>query len=379
MKIKSIILTLFITGLLAACKDAAGYRDVIYMAGIESSPSKMVTVDEVPSGIAFSVRASGVVKEPVKVEIQAEPALVGAYNDRYAKNYQPIPEGSYTLSATETTINIDQFMSDPIKLSITDISAFEEGVTYLLPVSIKKVSGGIDLLHEMKTIYFVIQRTIVTQAASLQGNYFNVDFKGKNDESITALPQVTYETRVYVNSFAIFSPFISSLMGIEEHFLLRFGDSSNVDPSQLQATQGDATSSTKFALNKWYHVAAVFDNGIINLYVNGVLENSVPHKSVKVINLHTVHGNDNYFTFGRSYGSRGLNGYISEARVWTKALTAVEIQNNVCYISPDAPNLLAYWRFNGSDGKVVTDLTGHGYDATAAKEITWVPGVKCPE
>ncbi|MNR29247.1 hypothetical protein D3C85_1466240 [compost metagenome] len=86
------------------------------------------------------------------------------------------------------------------------------------------------------------------------------------------------------------------------------------------------------------------------------------------------------FHVGFSERGRYLNGYVSEARVWTRALTPNELQNNLCYVDPTTKGLLAYWRFNGAESGVnVTDLTGHGHTAVAAKTINYVEGVRCPE
>ena len=74
-----------------------------------------------------------------------------------------------------------------------------------------------------------------------------------------------------------------------------------------------------------------------------------------------------------------MNGYLSEMRIWQRELSPVEMKNNQCYVDPASPGLIAYWRFNGSEGTTVPDLTGHGYDAIANGAINWLENVKCPE
>ena len=70
---------------------------------------------------------------------------------------------------------------------------------------------------------------------------------------------------------------------------------------------------------------------------------------------------------------------MSEARVWTRALSATELQENLCYVDPASNGLLAYWRFNGTEqAGNIPDLTGHGYTAVPAKPLAWVAGVRCP-
>jgi len=187
---------------------------------------------------------------------------------------------------------------------------------------------------------------------------------------------------VFVNSFQTVNPFISSVIGIEENFLLRFGDVS-VANNQLQLAGGlisgnkyPITSKTYFSTGQWYHVAAVYNGSTNSLYVNGVLDNYTDAQAGGVNLTDTYSGG---FHIGFSAGGRLLNGYVSEARVWTTALTANQLQNNLCYVDPTSKDLLAYWRFNAVDQNGnVTDLTGHGYTATAAKPVAFVAGVRCP-
>ena len=76
--------------------------------------------------------------------------------------------------------------------------------------------------------------------------------------------------------------------------------------------------------------------------------------------------------------SRYLDGSISEVRVWKRALTQNEIQNNMCYISPDYyQDMVAYWRFNEGGGSVIKDWTGNGWDIS--RSLNWTEGVRCPE
>lgn len=78
-----------------------------------------------------------------------------------------------------------------------------------------------------------------------------------------------------------------------------------------------------------------------------------------------------------------MEGYVSEARVWAVARSAVELKNNVCWVNPLSEGLLAYWRFNQADpdnAKRVTDLTGNGYDAVyTTTTLKFTEGVRCPD
>src|SRR4029077_7326970 len=131
------------------------------------------------------------------------------------------------------------------------------------------------VLESSRTTYLIIKRTIITQAISLSPNYFTVP-AFQTASTLNSIPKITMECRVFVNQFQTANPFISSVMGIEENFVLRFGDVS-VANNQLQLAGGlintkkyPVTSTTYFLPGKWYHIATVYDGSKISLYVNGV-------------------------------------------------------------------------------------------------------------
>lgn len=385
MKTKYIFTVLILlTGVFAGCKKSAPNRDVLYFTGTEQSPETKLTVDG-PGSIGISVTSSTKVDKNIEVMLQLRPELVDTYNKATGKSYVVPPQGSYSLSAGNVVIKSGSNVSEAVKLSVTSLDGFKEGTTYCVPVMITNADGGIDVLEPSRTIYVVINRTIITQAVNLAGsNYFTVG-NFATDPSLTSIAELTMECRVFVNSFQAANPYISSVMGIEENFLLRFGDVS-IQKNQLQLAGGliagkkfPVTSNTSFSTGKWYHVAVVYNGSSVTLYIDGKRDASTEASKGAITFTGT---NGTYlggFHIGFSERGRYLNGYISEARVWTKALTPTQLQNNLCYVDPTTSGLLAYWRFNGADGVNVTDLTGHGYTAVAAKTITYVQGVRCPD
>jgi hypothetical protein len=380
--------------MLSSCKEAVKYENMVYITGTESSDTRTLVVDGLPSEVAFSVTLADIVDKAVEVNIAADPTLVEAYNRKYHKNYKPLPAGSFNLSASTLRIEPENLRSNAVKLMIVDDSQFEEGSSYLVPVSITAVKGGVSVLEASKTIYFSVIKTIVTKAFDLRGSiHFQVDFAKNGDASLSKLSGATMETRFYCTSTMASNPYISSIMGLEENWLIRMGDARNIPDNAIQTagSGSNATAPNPIPLKTWHHVAAVFENNIVKLYVDGDLVAQTPHpgsaNSGGFMNLTYVYG-DPSFTIGRSANSnsRRWNGYFSEMRVWKKALTRAEIANNMCYVDPTNPNLVAYWRFNGStveeNGKtVILDHTGNGYNAVPSITIDatrWVDNVKCP-
>lgn len=369
--------------LFTGCKEAAESQDVIMFTGTESSPKITFTIEE-PRDMGITVTATDKVKKDTKVFLSiGDQNLLDQYNVKMSKKYQLPPEGSIALESNQTVIKAGNYVSENVRFSVLSLDNFVEGVNYCVPLVITDTDGDMPILEASKVMYVVINRTIISRAVDLHGTCgFNVPLF-MTDPRVSALDQVTMEIRVRVNSFASWNPYISSLMGIEENFLFRFGDVS-IEPNQLQLAPAlingkkyFTTGETRYQTGKWHQVVCVYDGSSVSLYVDGNLDvrfGAGPG---------TVNFNVDYFDgfwFGQSCGDRRLNGAISEARFWTKALTMSEIQDNACYVDPKSDGLLAYWRFNQvqEDGKTVRDETGNGFDAIAHGSFTWIENVRCP-
>lgn len=382
MKTKYIvILVVIIAGFITGCQKSLPYKDVIYFSGTETTPETRFTLDA-PSSIGLSVTSSAKMDQDISVSIQIQPDLVASYNALTGKSYEFLPAGSYELSTGNLVIGKGSYVSEFALFSITSLDQFTEGTIYCVPVVIKDINYDIDILEASRTKYLIIDKTIITQAVNLNNTTsFSVDFEG--DPTLSYVPALTMECRVFMNGFQTANPYISSVMGIEECFLLRFGDVS-VANNQLQLAGGlvsgkkyPVTSKTFFTTGRWYHIATVYNGSKISLYVDGILDSYTDAQAGGVDLTYNFAGN---FYFGYSAGGRRLRGYISEARVWTRALSASELQSNLCFVNPTAPGLLAYWRFSSVDSNGnIPDLTGHGFDAVPSNAITWVDGVRCPK
>lgn len=374
MKTKYMLYVIAISALMASCKNADDFQDMVYFTVTENSVTSRYAIDG-PASIGLTVTSSTKMESDLNVKLKAAPELLDEYNRVNERQYKALPKGSYDLSAETTTILKGQNVSNPVRLSINSTDKFEDGVTYCMPVTITGTDGNMPVLESFRTLYIVIDRTIITYAASLDGNYFKVPFSANED--LKSVPNVSMETRVFVNKFQASDPFISSVIGIEENFLLRFGDV-NIHKEQLQLAGGGypLTSTVDFQIGRWYHVAIVYDGSKLKLYIDGKLNASTDAPRGNINLADTYSGG---FQIGYSANGRLLNGAISETRVWTKALTEAEIQNNLCYVDPTSPNLLAYWRFNEGEGDKIKDWTGHGYDLKSArKAVVWIKGVRCP-
>lgn len=385
MKRYSFLLLLIFLALFTACQEVAEHKDVVFFTGTEASPAVKFTV-EGPQDMGVTISTTDKVTKDTKVNLELGGAdLVEAYNTKTGKKYALPPAGSYELSSKATTIKAKNTVSESVKFSLLSLDKFVEGTNYCVPVTITGTDGEMPVLEASRTMYVVINRTIISRAVDLHGRCgFNVPLF-ETDPRVASVGQVTMEIRVRANSFPHpnANPGISSLMGIEENFLFRFGDIS-IEKNQLQLAPAMiggkkyfTTGNTRYTPGKWHQVVCVYDGASVAIYVDGKLDVKFGAGPGTVnFNIKDSFGG---FWFGQSVGGRYLDGAISEARFWTKALTMNEIQDNACYVDPTAEGLLAYWRFNEiqEDGSV-RDETGNGFNAIPRGSYTWIENVKCP-
>lgn len=380
MKIKYLFELALLIIFLSSCKNTEDFQDMVYFTGTERNPAMKIAV-EGPTSYALSVTSSCKVESDLNVKLRLAPELIEQYNKLNGTICEPLPQNSYNLSENTLVISAGKFTSEKTLLNITSIADFKDGITYCIPVRIESAEGGLPILEASKVAYVVINKTIITHALDLKRKtYFTVDGFQK-EETLKAVPKVSMEARVCMNSFMGSKPYISTVMGIEENFLLRFGDVT-IDKSQFQLAGGgrEVTAPMQFALKTWYHLAVVYDGSSAKIYINGELSATKTGLSGTINLTDPVSGG---FHIGYSAGGRLLDGAISEVRVWTKALSKAEIENNMCIVNIDSkdPDLLAYWRFNEGEGKDIKDWSGNGYDLQSSKgvELDWIEGVRCPE
>lgn len=133
----------------------------------------------------------------------------------------------------------------------------------------------------------------------------------------------------------------------------------------------------------WQQVSLVKDENGASVYVNGELVDRQPLQvTIDYTGAHTLRlGN-------WSGGDRNWNGQLDEVRLWNKALSQTEVQNNMnCQLTGAEPGLLAYYRFNqgyinadNSSVKTLTDASGNGHTgvltnfALTGSRSNWIAG-----
>lgn len=343
----------------------------------------------------------------IHVNFVKSPELLDIYRRAY---YDPevelLPENVCDLSGVEAVIRAGDVASKPVTLTFNGLDKLDYTKSYVLPVSIK--SDGIEVLNSSRILYYVVKEaSLVNCVAELKSNrawpvWDNFD-KVKNLETFTM------EALINCHAFNNDSK-IETVMGVEDHFLIRIGDVT-IPSNQIQIAvaykdvEGGSTyrrdvtdAALQLRTDRWYHIAVTFDKGNVKVYLDGRLRaqndiSAIGNRPGKDGNLETVYfksvdfgaahseeddGKPRCFWVGYSYNQdRFLDGMIAEARLWNKVLTVEEINkpNHFYKLYADEidESLLAYWKFSDGTGKSVKDWSIYGNNLTAEQELIWYP------
>ena len=402
--------------------DNAAYIDVA-----ETSSDNNVTFKKTVTQLDRELSAVLIspAKENIEVTFGIDPSLAATYNAKHDTKYAVLDESYYEFPERTATVEAGKSVSEPLTIHFKNLDQLDIDATQLLPVTIVSAGGGLSTLSGSQTVYYLVRRSsAITTAAVLTDNWIDVPAfdKAGTADCVNGLTAVTYEAIVRVHDFHYAGPTssyieekLSTIMGVEQHLLLRIGDAS-FPRQQLQFDgSGDSAQTPGFGkfpkkdeaklLNagEWYHIAATYSYATreVCLYVNGKLQSKgsdLGNAASTPFNLagrafydlylqdpetykdYKDWGNFRQFFLGKSYDdSRQLNGDITEVRVWNVARNEQEIWDNMYDVDPQTPGLIGYWKFDEGAGNVIKDWTGNGNDAVAEKDLEWPEGIEVPQ
>jgi hypothetical protein len=133
----------------------------------------------------------------------------------------------------------------------------------------------------------------------------------------------------------------------------------------------------------WQQVTVVKGKDSAAAYVNGQLADKQP------LIIPIDYPYNHVLRLGQwAGGGRAWNGQLDEVRLWNRALSQQEIQNNInCQLTGSESGLVAYYRFNqgtinadNAGVTTLTDLSGHNHNgrlenfALTGSHSNWVQG-----
>lgn len=135
-----------------------------------------------------------------------------------------------------------------------------------------------------------------------------------------------------------------------------------------------ASSAESYPPDRFYHVAGVVSrtNGTVQLYVDGVLVGtSAFTPGTAALELGSSQWRIGVSGPGATEWGHAADAVVDDARIYNRALSAEELAE---YTNP---GLVAYWKFDETNGTNIADSSGNGNDASFETGTpTWVAGVR---
>ncbi len=368
----------------------------------------------------ITVAVAQPLQRDITVTLAEAPELLDRYRmfyDDAAAQLLPADGGFYTPQAS-VTIKAGAVESEPLSFDFKNLDRLpiESRERYVLPMRIVSAEG-LDVLESARTVYFIFSKaSLINVVADMQNNLAYPEWT-EQTEQVKDMETFTLEALIYANSF---KRNISTIMGIEDVFMIRLGDDGR-PTNQLQVAFAKKVSkeTTSPARNKipaesdsrfdlkpfvWHHIAVTFDHGTVGVYIDGKLKESskatvaatdgtpvtIDRVDFAIPHSDETDGKPRCFWIGHSYRlatdgelfyERRFDGRMSEVRIWNRALTAQEIaaDNHFYKVDPASEGLVAYWKFDDRvQGKTVRDYGVNGFHLKTQTDVNWV-NVALPE
>ena len=113
--------------------------------------------DEIPATYPIRAEIPQKATGNVKVRFGIDNYLVKVYNETAHTSYLTVPSENVRLVNPEVTIAQGERVSDVASVELFSVDGLQEGSTYLIPVTIESVSGGVTRInHHMKTVFLKV-------------------------------------------------------------------------------------------------------------------------------------------------------------------------------------------------------------------------------
>jgi len=176
--------------------EANDYGNVYIPQAAKTENRISVYVSNMPQSFNFSAGYGGFkpAGQDIKVNFEVNIALVDAYNEANAKDFLPMPEGSYSMEKSEAFIKAGTYNTGALKMNIHG-EKLEAAKFYLLPVSITGITEGEKLNKNLRDAYFIISGAYEpgNVPRELAYSFGNIDNAGgviffRNDDMVQRTP-----------------------------------------------------------------------------------------------------------------------------------------------------------------------------------------------
>lgn len=397
MKVKEIRAVAFLTGLLAlaACEhediDRQHYDNKLFISAASKSNNEML-IDETDS---YTRQVMAEIAKPeahdITVTFRVAPDLVEDYKTAYYDDEAiALPDGICRIDEPKASILTGGVQSTPVTVTFENVLSLERKQKYVMPVTIESVEGIDGVLRSSNTCYFIFRgASLINVVLDITDNRAWPEWGDFNE--VRNMYSFTMEALINPTKL---NKTISTIMGIEDSFLIRLGDS-GINPWQLQVAGPLGSKVTvedyQIPTGAWTHVAVTFEcistyQSEVKIYLNGELVKTGTFY-LSNVDFAIPHNDESGSSFKRCFwvgysfsDERLFEGKLSELRLWNRVLTEEEInaENHFYRVDPESEGLVAYWKLNDGVGKLGKDYSSYGHDLTIESEPTWAQ-VNLPE
>ncbi|WP_295730253.1 DUF1735 and LamG domain-containing protein [uncultured Muribaculum sp.] len=341
-------------------------KNLAYMSGTEVDPIRKFVVEDTPASENVSVSLVNPLDHDITVKVAIDPSKVDEYNRANQTSYFPIPAGAARLVNEQAVIPAGKSFSEALQVQMTSTENFEEGRTYLIPVTIVD-AGGVAILDAQRTAFLKVARVLHFNALDISNPSMYSNFIFPDDKMVDMSGGFTYELKVWGLNYdqngngnpTRLCSFTSK--NEANSSMLRFSE--NGKPArtlQWVCPGGNIVSTSTFDTERWYLLTFTFDGSNLIMYIDGNKDAEGSYSGTDPVQFQRIE-------LGMSWGggypsSQRFSGRICEMRVWNRPLSPGEIKLGMCGIDAKSSGLVAYWKMNEGDGHVFHDATGNGYD-----------------
>ncbi|GHV00266.1 phospholipase [Bacteroidia bacterium] len=353
----------------------SNFTNLVYLQNAATDNTVALTFKSKDSVSLQTIQAA--LAQPAGNDVQltyaADTSLVAWYRKAYGIECRPLADSLYVLERNEDVILAGDVRSTSVTLKLHKLNTMTRNVRYLLPITISE-ARGMGVMQGARTIFYLLNQGATINTVPYMGeNYLKMPSMATS-AAVQGLTQVTFETLIHPRAWKS----ISSIMGVEDYFLVRVGDTFPQDQMHLAYNNGNS-AGPKLEAGKWQHLAITLDLPTRQLkwYIDGALKQtttvSLSAATYPSLNLGANSKNTNKFFIGYSYdASRWFDGEMCEVRIWNVVRTQQEIADNFYEIDPATPGLVGYWKCDEGVGSAIRDHSPSGNNATSDKALTWV-------
>ena len=380
---KYIFLTIVAALGLMACNKADKFqygKEIALITGTDASPiaKDQILADEIPISYNYSVSITGPAKEDMKVHIQYDSLALVKYNAANKTSYVNVPRNVVVVNDEYVTIAKGSATSSMTSVTMLDNSFIQEGVIYVIPLSVAYLEngGGTQILEASKSLFIKVGKTMES---------FSLDIPGTGVYSTYDLGAGKYNLDTWTLEIKA-HPYNMKSRGADQlcrlacwnedgggQVLLRFNENGkpwktldivSVNGRYVTGATGEGDNAVgAFEPNAWYMISIVWNGNDLSVYING--EKDTPWQN-------TISGsqafNLNRFEIGMSWGGYGsaqsYTGRMAEMRIWNIARSQSDIASTLCSVDATSEGLLGYWKMNEGEGHIF-------HDSVAGNDMDW--------